>query len=201
MVAAWLVLMMRLRRLSPFRRKGCSRGSRRRGGALSKRSEGLAVGMGLPLWLGSTEGHDHGGAGSRGLLRQKLLLRAMAVHVGALGEAPQRRRLGFARAGAHRAARDEGTTVGLAGARRLTARFGKVRRVDTVEPAGPEFRYRGGEQVGIGMLRRLHDHAAGTALHHLAGIEDHHLIADGAYRCEIVADEHKRQAELPAQLR
>src|SRR4249919_2005921 len=166
MVAAWLVLMMRLRKVRPFRRKGCSNGSRRRGGALSKRSEGLAVGMGLPPWLRSTEGHDHGRAGSR-LLSQKLLLRAMAVHVGALGEAPQRRRLGFARSDAYRAARDEGTTVGLAEARRLAARFGKTRRIDAVEPARPQFRYRGSEQIGIGMLRRLHDHAAGATLHHL----------------------------------
>src|SRR4029453_17914192 len=94
----------------------------------------------------------------------------------------------------------EGATVGLAGARRLAARFGEAGRVDAVEPARPEFRYRGGEQVGIGMLRRLHDHAAGTALHHLAGIEDHHLVADGAHRREIVDDEHQRQAELAAQL-
>src|SRR4029450_8090545 len=134
MVAAWLVLMMRLRKVRPFRRKGCSRGSRRRGRALSKRSEGLAVGMGVPLWLGATEGHDHG-AGSRRLLRQKLLLRAMAVHVGALGEAPQRRRLGFARPGAHRTARDEGATVGLAGGGRGARRLGEAGRVEGFEAA------------------------------------------------------------------
>src|SRR4029450_2838647 len=121
MVAAWLLLMMRLRKVRPFRRKGCSRGSRRRGRALSKRSEGLAIGMGVALWLGSAEGHEHG-AGSRRLLPQKLRLRAMAVHVGALGEAPQRRRLGFARPGAHRTARDGGGTGGLAGARRVAQR-------------------------------------------------------------------------------
>src|SRR5688500_4765979 len=99
----------------------------------------------------------------------------MAVHVGALGEVPPRWRFGFAWPDAHRTARDEGATIGWTGARGLAAGFGEARRIDAVEPAGPEFRYRGGEQVGIGMLRRLHDHAPRAALHHLAGIEDHHL--------------------------
>ena len=205
MVAAWLVLMMRLRKVRPFRRKGCSRGSRRRGGALSRRSEGLAVGM-VRLFGQARRSSRWRGTITAEPAREDCCARSScSVRWQCTSEPLAKRRSGGGSVShepvTHRTARDEGATIGGTGARGLAARFSKARRVDAVEPAGPEFRYRGGEQVGIGMLRRLHDHAAGAALHHLAGIEDHHLVADGAHRREIVADEHQRQAELAAQLR
>ncbi len=204
MVAAWLVLMMRLRRLSPFRRKGCSSGSRRRGGAFSRRSD-VGCSAWCALWLSSvvqsTEGHDDGGIRAGRLLRQKLLFGAMASHVGALGEAAERRRLAFARPAAHgqRATKAQRSDwLGRAASPRASAR--RTASMPSSQP-GLSSGIEDGQQVGIGMLRRLHDRAAGATLHHLAGIEDHHLVADRAHRREIVADEHQRQAKLAAQLR
>lgn len=50
------------------------------------------------------------------------------------------------------------------------------------------------------MQRALTQRAAAAVLHHLLGVEDHHLVAHGSDHREVVADEQVGDAELALQL-
>ena len=124
------------------------------------------------------------------LPRQKLLLGAMASHVGALGEAAKRRRLVSqrpSRAAQRETKAQRSEWLGrTASARASAAASRRCRRASRAAVPAPRRRAGRHRDAAAPASTR----AAGPRSIDLAGVEHHHLVADGAHGREVVADEH-----------